>query len=73
MELIKSPLNYVGGKFKLLSQILPLFPEHIRIFIDLFSGGCNVAVNVNAQQIICNDILMYKNNTILCFLDYKNF
>jgi len=36
---------------------LPLFPEHIRIFIDLFSGGCNVAVNVNAQQIICNDIL----------------
>ena len=25
-ELIKSPLNYTGGKFKLLPQILPLFP-----------------------------------------------
>ena len=26
-EYIKSPLNYVGGKYKLLPQILPLFPK----------------------------------------------
>jgi DNA adenine methylase Dam len=57
-NLIKSPLNYVGGKFKLLPQILPLFPDNINTFVDLFSGGCNVGINVNAKQIICNDILL---------------
>lgn len=54
-KLIKSPLNYVGGKFKLLPQILPLFPEKINTFVDLFAGGCNVAANVKAQKIILND------------------
>lgn len=53
---IKSPLNYVGGKYKLLPQILPLFPENIHTFIDLFGGGFNVGVNVKAEQIIYNDI-----------------
>lgn len=24
---IKSPLNYTGGKYKLLPQIIPLLPE----------------------------------------------
>ncbi|WP_167957649.1 Dam family site-specific DNA-(adenine-N6)-methyltransferase [Anaerosporobacter faecicola] len=53
---IKSPLNYIGGKYKLLPQILPLFPEEIHTFVDLFCGGCNVSVNVQAEQILCNDI-----------------
>jgi len=26
---IKSPLNYIGGKYKILNQILPLFPKQI--------------------------------------------
>ena len=55
-ELIKSCLNYTGGKYKLLPQILPLFPEDINTFVDLFCGGCNVAVNVDANRIVCNDI-----------------
>lgn len=53
---IQSPLNYIGGKYKLLSQITPLFPKKISTFVDLFCGGCNVAVNVNAEKIICNDL-----------------
>lgn len=56
-ELIKSPLNYTGGKFKLLPQILPLFPDNIRMFVDMFCGGCNVGLNVNAEKIICNDYM----------------
>ena len=40
-EYIKSPLNYTGGKYKLLPQILPLFPNEIDTFIDLFGGGYN--------------------------------
>ena len=35
MEFIKSPLNYTGGKFKLLPKIMPLFLEG-KTFIDLF-------------------------------------
>ena len=52
----KSPLNYIGGKYKLLPQIIPLFPRQIDTFVDLFAGGCNVSINVNADKIICNDI-----------------
>lgn len=55
MNYIKSPLNYVGGKFKLLPQILPLFPDNVNVFIDLFSGGSNVAVNVKANKYLIND------------------
>lgn len=52
---IKSPLNFTGGKYKLLPQILPLFPENIHTFIDLFGGGFNVGINVNADKIVYND------------------
>ncbi len=68
-EVIKSPLNFTGGKYKLLSQILPLFPKDISTFIDLFCGGCNVAVNVSAKKIICNDI---DANLIGLFSYFKN-
>ncbi len=48
-------MNYTGGKYKLLPQILPLFPSEINTFVDLFTGGGNIAVNVNANRIIAND------------------
>lgn len=54
--MIASPLNYTGGKYKLLPQILPLFPEHIGTFVDLFCGGCNVGLNVAAERVMYNDI-----------------
>ena len=55
-KLIKSPMNYVGGKYKLLPQILPLFPSEVNTFVDLFCGGFNVGINVNADKIIGNDL-----------------
>src|SRR3989344_1573443 len=58
-EFIKSPLNYIGGKYKILNQILPHFPSNINHFIDLFSGGCNVGINVDARKIYFNDNLTY--------------
>ena len=54
--MIQSPLNYTGGKYKLLPQILPLFPKDIDLFVDLFCGGCNVGINVEAKKFIYNDI-----------------
>lgn len=53
--MIKSPLNYVGGKGKLLPSLLSLFPLKINTFIDLFCGGGNVGINVNAKNIVMND------------------
>ena len=38
-EIIKSPLNYTGGKAKLLPQLKPLFPQYISTMVDLFCGG----------------------------------
>ena len=58
-HLIQSPLNYTGGKFRLLKQILPEFPSSIDTFVDLFCGGCNVGININAKKIIFNDFNEY--------------
>lgn len=58
-EYDKSPLNYVGGKYKILPQILQYFPENIDIMVDLFAGGCDVCCNVSANKIYANDINKY--------------
>lgn len=50
-----SPLNYIGGKARILDQLLPLFPEHINTFVDLFCGGCNVGINTKANNYVYND------------------
>lgn len=54
--MIQSPLNYTGGKYKLLPQILPLFPNGIDVFVDLFCGGCNVGINGKSNRVIYNDL-----------------
>ena len=54
---IKSPLNYTGGKYKLLPQIIPMLPSNINTFVDLFGGGFNVGINIKANKIIYNDTI----------------
>lgn len=54
-EVIQSPLNYIGGKYKLLPQILPLFPKDMELFVDLFCGGCNVGINVDCSRAVFHD------------------
>ena len=64
--MIQSPLNYTGGKYRLLPQILPNFPEKVGVFVDLFCGGCNVGINIEADKVIYNDLnrnLLYLYNT----------
>lgn len=54
----KSPLNYTGGKHKLLPQLIPLFPKaknEDSWFIDLFTGGGNVVANVKGYKRLAND------------------
>lgn len=50
-----SPLNYIGGKARVLDQLLPVFPEQINTFVDLFCGGCNVGINTKANNYVYND------------------
>ena len=50
MSYVKSPLNYVGGKYKLLKELIPLFPKEINTFVDLFGGGFNVGINATANK-----------------------
>ena len=54
-EIIPSALNYTGGKYKLLPQILPFFPKDADKVVDLFCGGCNVGINVNCNKVQFND------------------
>lgn len=68
-QCVKSPLNYTGGKSKLLPQILPLFPDKVGTFVDLFCGGCNVGSNVNADKVIYND---YMSQIIELFKNWKD-
>jgi len=67
MEYIKSPLNYTGGKFSILQYIIPLFPEKINRFVDLFAGGFNVGINVSANEIYANDQIDYLIEMFLFF------
>lgn len=75
-----SPLNYIGSKARILDQLLPVFPEHISTFVDLFCGGCNVGINTKADNYIYNDsnreligllktFLRLNTNTILKRMD----
>jgi len=65
---LKSPLNYIGGKYKILNQILPLFPKDISQFVDLFAGGGNVGINTDTKKVHFNDNLIY---LIEMFLKFK--
>ena len=61
-DYIKSPMNYTGGKYKILKHIIPNFPKDIHNFVDLFAGGLNVGMNIDAETIYANDQITYLIN-----------
>lgn len=69
---ISSPLNYIGGKARILDQILPLFPQNIDILFDMFCGGGNVGMNVNAKKVIYNDISEHLIGLFKTFMVMEN-
>lgn len=66
---VKSPLNYIGGKYKALPQLVKYFPKDVNTFVDLFAGGFNVTANMNSQRTICNDI----NNRIVEMIRFFSY
>lgn len=69
-QFIKSALNYTGGKYKLLPQIIPHFPKNYERFVDLFAGGATVSTNVacldSEKNFLINDI----ENHVIAFFKY---
>lgn len=56
---IKSPINYIGNKYKLIGQIIPLFPDDISMFADVFGGSGTVLINTKAEHYMYNDVNQY--------------
>lgn len=54
-KFVKSPFNYIGGKYRLLDQIMPLLPTDVETFVDMFSGGGNVGINATSRKVVFND------------------
>ncbi len=52
----RSPLFYVGDKYKLIKEIKKYFPKNINNFYEPFLGGGSVFLNINAKKYILNDI-----------------
>lgn len=50
-----SPLNYIGGKADMIQFLKEHTPIKYNRVVDLFGGGFNVGINLNANQIIYND------------------
>lgn len=46
---------FVGNKHRLLSQILPYFPQHINNFYEPFTGSATVPLNIIANEYHLND------------------
>lgn len=55
-NVVRSPLFYVGDKYKIISNIKQYFPTDIRRFVEPFVGGGSVFMNINAKEFILNDI-----------------
>lgn len=52
----RSPLFYVGDKYKLMAEIKTYLPDKISTFIEPFVGGGSVFMNVEADNYILNDV-----------------
>lgn len=52
----RSPLFYVGDKYKLFPEISRYFPSKINKFIEPFTGGGSVFLSIKAKKYLLNDI-----------------
>lgn len=65
-----SPLNYQGGKYDLIDFIKDNLPTgRMKRFVDLFGGGYNVGINIDAEQNIYNE---YNNKVVELIQSFKN-
>lgn len=68
-----SPLNYMGGKSEMMKFLKEYMPKKINQFVDLFAGGFNVGVNIDANKIIYNDCNFKVKELIQMFRDIDTY
>lgn len=49
MRAFRSPIPYMGNKFKLMKDLLQLFPQRCNVFVDLFGGSGVVSMNYQGK------------------------
>lgn len=69
----ESPLNYIGSKSKLISEMKPFMPSEIDKFVDLFGGGFNVGINIKSQKTIYNDTNWIVKDLVKSFSKYETY
>lgn len=52
----RSPMFYVGDKYKLMPQLTKFFPDNIDKYIEPFVGGGSSFLNTSAKVYLVNDI-----------------
>lgn len=55
-NVVRSPLFYVGDKYKLINEIKQYLPTGINHFVEPFVGGGSVFMNIDAKKFLLNDI-----------------
>jgi len=56
IKIKRSPLFYVGDKYKLMKQLANLLPKEVNNFYEPFVGGGTVFLNIKAKKYFLNDI-----------------
>ena len=52
---VKTPLKWVGSKFRVLPQLLPHLPEGKRL-VEPFAGSCSVMLNTEYDEYLIGDV-----------------
>ena len=70
-DFIHNPMNYEGGKGKLLNKIISMFPSKINRFIEPFGGALTVGLNVVANEKLYNEKMKELYSLVKYFKDVE--
>ena len=70
-DFIHNPMNYEGGKGKLLNKIISMFPSKINRFIEPFGGALTVGLNVVANEKLYNEKVKKMHDLVEYFKDIE--
>ncbi|WP_168415175.1 DNA adenine methylase [Erwinia amylovora] len=69
----ESPLNYIGSKSKYIDFINSALPNKIDKFYDIFGGGFNVGINIDADSVIYNEYNFFVKELIESIHDIDTY